>query len=156
MPAHEHFEGSHSHPQPTHDHFMGHVHGNPGHDHGFSATTDNRGFHNHILDIVMNTGSTTHAHHSRAGRLSEAPFEGAGNAANAGTLGNGGHTHGLAGRTENVKLGDTGGPTREFTTFDGGENTGSTDLGSTNSAGRSEAHENRPPYYALLQIIRAE
>ncbi len=155
MPAHEHFEGSHSHSQPTHAHFMGHVHGNPGHDHGFATRTDNRGFHNHIMDIVLGTGSTAASHRDRPGRLSEGPFEGAFNAANAGTLGSGGHDHGLSGRTENVKLGDTGGPTREFTTFDGGENTGATDLGSTNTAGRSEAHENRPPYEAVHRIIRA-
>lgn len=152
--AHTHGQPSHSHSQPTHDHFMGHVHGTGTHRHPFSTRTDNQGFHNHILDIVMNTGATTHAHHSRGGRLSEAPFEGAGNANNAGTVGNGGHTHGLAGDTGYVSAGGTDVGNRDYTTFDGGESTGASGGDATFSAGIASV-ENRPPCRAVMWIIRA-
>ncbi len=167
--THDHDLGFHAHSISSHFHGMSHDHGVGNHSHTFSANTDNQGFHNHILDIVKNTGATVHAHHSQAGRLSEAPFEGAGNAADAGTVGNGGHTHGIGGNTSSAGGGTTGLSSRADTTSAGSGNTGSTDpggtglssradttsggSGSTGSIGSGQAHENMPPWIAFLPCI---
>ncbi len=141
IPSHGHAGGSHTHPLGSHLHGMG------SHAHDFSAVTDNQGFHNHILDIVDGTGSTAASHRDRPGRLSEAPFEGVFKGANAGTLGAGGHGHGLAGVTASVDPGDT-----ELTALG---NSGANSAFGTGLTGDGAGHENRPPYYALTFIIRA-
>ncbi len=180
MPSHAHSQPTHNHSISAHVHGITHYHDIGNHSHSFSARTDDQGFHNHILDVVKNTGATTHAHHSQAGRLSEAPFEGAGNAANAGTLGNGGHTHGIGGNTSSAGAGQTSLSSKADTTIAGSGNTsaagaGQTSLSSkaettsagsgntsaagddaTGTAGSGQAHENRPPFIACYFLIRAE
>lgn len=111
----------------SHNHSgFNHSHAGPSHNHqGFD--------HVHGISTVLFTGSTSHSHSGQGGKLAEGPNDGS--AASASVTGADGaaYTTGFAG---------TG-----STSSDGSG-------GTTGASGSGTPHENRPPYYAVVYIIK--
>ena len=130
----------------------------PSHNHSFSATTNTTGSHSHSASTDA-AGSHTHtggtnsagAHtHDAAGPEAQAATgtgvfgAGTGNARTVGS--NGAHAHSLS-------INAAGSHSHSVSVTSAGDHS-HTVSGTTGTSGSGNAHENRPPYYALAYIMR--
>ena len=117
---------------PSHTHsFSGNVsNANLSHSHSWSGNTNNQGSHSHEITDRSSQDS---------GDGFQGYQEGSGGSGsnNVNSSNNGGHTHSVSGNT-NSQLGNHN---HSFS-------------GTTGGTGSGNAHENRPPYYALMFIMK--
>ena len=118
---------------PGHNHSgPSHSHSTPNHSHSSgSLSAGSAGAHTHGLQytsVSLASPGTSRIIPNDSGALT----------ANSVINSSGAHTHSISGSTSSTNGGDTG----------------ESGTGNTGNAGGGEAHENRPPYYALAYIMR--
>ena len=119
----------------------------PSHSHGFSLNASSNGNHTHSINSTTESASasggkiTARSAGSSTSGSTRAGYVGAGNSNTGNTLwtlnAGGSHTHSISATTTSV-----------------GSHTHSVS-GSISNTGGGQAHENRPPYYALCFIMKA-
>lgn len=150
LPAHNHAVTDPGHTHDITDPGHNHAVTDPGHTHAITVDP-----HEHVID-----GAGDHQHTYEKWDLAGADYDGGGVAwnaspASANTSAAGAHTHtmGQANVTANIQNAFTG--VSVDNAFIGITETESANTGiTTNNTGADAAHENRPPYYALMFIMK--
>lgn len=154
---------------PTHNHTVtdtGHTHGvtDPGHSHGITQSPHTHAAsqtaHNHAVDLDTSSNGD-HEHATGFAVISDA---GTGltvrdtGTSGSSTSSNGAHVHDVIGNTANATPAVTvteASITASIQNSNTGVTTNSANTGVTvGNKGGSEAHENRPPYYAVIYVFK--